>query len=136
MSCLIVMSQKELHRLELIQQIRRRSLSVVRAAEMLDLSRSQVHRLLQVYDRTGADGLASKKRARPSNRRHSEDFRHAAAIADRLDQRASLSRGSIDVGTVGEPRVTRNLHQHRFHGRDKAVCTAPLPWPVTITLIR
>ncbi|NRP75766.1 hypothetical protein ILFOPFJJ_06689 [Ensifer psoraleae] len=47
MSCLITMSQKELHRLELIQQIRGRSLSLVQAAELLGLSRSQVHRLLQ-----------------------------------------------------------------------------------------
>ncbi|SDA97648.1 Transposase [Sinorhizobium sp. NFACC03] len=75
MSCLIVMSQKELHRLELIQRIRG-SLSVVEAAELLRLSRSQVHRLLQAYDLAGADGLVSKKRGRPSNRRHSEDFRN------------------------------------------------------------
>ncbi len=32
MSCLITMSQKELHRLELIQQFRGRSLTVVEAA--------------------------------------------------------------------------------------------------------
>ncbi|OMQ43643.1 hypothetical protein BKP54_16575 [Ensifer sp. 1H6] len=76
MSCLIVMSQKELHRLELIQRIRGGSLSVVEAAELLRLSRSQVHRLLQAYDLAGADGLVSKKRGGPSNRRHSEDFRN------------------------------------------------------------
>ena len=51
---------------------------MVRAAELLGLSRSQVHRLLQAYDVDGADGLASKKRGRPSNRRHSEDFRNLA----------------------------------------------------------
>lgn len=62
MSCLITMSQKELHRLELIQRIRGRRLSVVQAAELLRLSRSQVHRLLQAYDQAGADGLFSKKR--------------------------------------------------------------------------
>ncbi|MEK1874327.1 MAG: helix-turn-helix domain-containing protein, partial [Rhizobium altiplani] len=50
MSCLITMSQKELHRLEVIQKIRDRRLSVIQAAELLDLSRSQVHRLLQAYD--------------------------------------------------------------------------------------
>lgn len=76
MSCLITMSQKELHRLELIQRIRGRSLTVVEAAALLRLSRSQVHRLLQAYDLAGADGLVSKKRGRPSNRRHSEDFRN------------------------------------------------------------
>jgi transposase len=35
MSCLITMSQKELHRLELIKKIRERSLSVVQAAALL-----------------------------------------------------------------------------------------------------
>lgn len=76
MSCLIVMSQKELHRLELIQRVRGRRLTVVAAAKLLGLSRSQVHRLLQAYDLAGADGLVSKKRGRPSNRRHSEEFRN------------------------------------------------------------
>jgi hypothetical protein len=76
MSCLITMSQKELHRLELIQRIRGGSLTVVEAAALLRLSRSQVHRLLQAYDLDSADGLVSKKRGRPSNRRHSEDFRN------------------------------------------------------------
>jgi len=75
---LVTLSQKELHRLEAIQKIRDRRLSVVKAAELLHLSRSQVHRLLQAYDQDGAGGLASKKRDRPSNRRHDEDFRNTA----------------------------------------------------------
>lgn len=53
-------------------------LSVVQAAELLTLSRSQVHRLLQAYDRDGRAGLVSKKRSQPSNRRHCEEFRNAA----------------------------------------------------------
>ncbi|MFC3221309.1 ISNCY family transposase [Tianweitania populi] len=57
--------------------MRDRRLSVVRAAELLRLSRSQVHRLLQAYDQAGPACLVSKKRSRPSNRRHSKDFRNA-----------------------------------------------------------
>lgn len=76
MPCLVTLSQKELHRLEAVQKIREHRLNVTQAAELLHLSRSQVHRLLQAYDRDGADGLASKKRGRPSNRRHTEDFRN------------------------------------------------------------
>ena len=57
MSCLITMSQKELHRFEVVQKIRDKRLSVVQAAELLGLSRSQVHRLLQAYDRFGEAGL-------------------------------------------------------------------------------
>lgn len=78
MPCLVTLSQNELHRLEAVQKIRERRLSVVQAAELLRLSRAQVHRLLQAYDRDGAAGLASKKRGRPSNRRHTEDFRSEA----------------------------------------------------------
>ncbi|QFT71033.1 hypothetical protein FIU93_29870 (plasmid) [Labrenzia sp. THAF35] len=74
---LITMSQKELNRLEAIQKIRDRRLSVVDAARLLSLSRSQVHRLLQAYDRDGAAGLVSGKRGRPSNRRHGDEFRNA-----------------------------------------------------------
>lgn len=76
MPCLITMSQNELHRLEAVQKIRERRLTVTRAAELLHLSRSQVHRLLQAYDRDGANGLVSRKRGRPSNRRHTDDFRN------------------------------------------------------------
>lgn len=72
------MSQKELRRLEAIQKIRDRRLSVVQAAELLHLSRSQVHRLLQAYDQDGAGGLILKKRGRPSNRRHDENFHNTA----------------------------------------------------------
>ena len=75
---LITLSQEELHRLEAIQKIRDRRLSVVQAAELLHLSRSQVHRLLQAYAQDGAAGLASRRRGQPSNRRHTEDFRNAA----------------------------------------------------------
>lgn len=67
-----------MHRLEVIGKIRDQRLSVIQASELLDLSRSQAHRLLQAYDREGPAGLVSKKRSRPSNRRHSEDFRNPA----------------------------------------------------------
>lgn len=97
MSCLITMSQKELHRLELIQKIRDERLTVVEAAER-HLSRSQVHRLLQAYDRDGPAGLVSRKRSRPSNRRHSEEFRNAALdlIRERyLDFGPTLAREKL-----------------------------------------
>ncbi len=98
MSFMITMSQKELHRLEVIQKIRDECLSVVQAAELLTLSRSQVHRLLQAYDRDGPAGLVSKKRSQPSNRRHSEEFRNAALdlIRERyLDFGPTLAREKL-----------------------------------------
>jgi len=104
MSCLITMSQKELHRLELIQKIRDQRLSVVQAAERLDLSRSQVHRLLRAYDRDGPAGLVSKKRSRPSNRRHSEEFRNAVLdlIRERyLDFGPTLAYAGLPMNSRG-----------------------------------
>ena len=75
MSCLITMSQKELNRLEAVQKIKDGRLSVVQAAESLGLSRSQMHRLLQAYERDGAPGLVSRKRGQPSNRRLTESLK-------------------------------------------------------------
>ncbi|MBM7331301.1 helix-turn-helix domain-containing protein, partial [Agrobacterium sp. S2] len=62
MSCLITMSQRELNRLEVIQKIRDRRLTVIQATALLDLSRSQIHRLLQAYDKLGSAGLVSGRR--------------------------------------------------------------------------
>lgn len=78
MPCFVTLSQKELQRLEAVQKIRGRRLTVTHAAKLLHLSRSQVHRLLQAYDRNGANGLASRERGQPSNRRHTDDFRNLA----------------------------------------------------------
>ncbi|MBX8827837.1 helix-turn-helix domain-containing protein, partial [Ochrobactrum sp. SFR4] len=69
--------QKELNRLEVIQKIRDRRLTIVQATVLLDLSRSQIHRLLQAYDKFGQSGLISKRCGRPSNHRYDEDFRSA-----------------------------------------------------------
>jgi transposase len=62
MPCLVTMSQKELHRLEAVQKVRDRRLSVSNAAKILSISRSHMHRLLQAYDREGSGGLVSRKR--------------------------------------------------------------------------
>jgi predicted ArsR family transcriptional regulator len=105
MPCLITLSQKELHRLEAIQKIRDHRLSVVQAAEVLNLSRSQVHRLLRAYEHDDAVGIASRKRGRPSNRRYDEAFRNAALdlIRERyLDFGPTLAREKLTVRELAE----------------------------------
>jgi hypothetical protein len=57
MPCLITMSQPELHRLEAVQKIRERRLTVARTAELLHLSRSQVHRLFRPMIAMAQTGL-------------------------------------------------------------------------------
>lgn len=117
MSFMITMSQKELHRLEVIQKIRDQRLSVVQAAELLGLSRSQMHRLLQAYDHSGAAGLVSKKRSRPSNRRHSEDFRNAALdlIRERyLDFGPTLARVTANRPLLDGFEEERECYRQRL----------------------
>jgi len=75
---LTTMSQKELKHLEIIPSILDNRLSVTNAAEVLGLSRSQLHRLLKQYRQHGASGLVSKKRGRPSNRKIADSLRDYA----------------------------------------------------------
>lgn len=72
---LITLSNTEIQRLELVQAIIEKRISVVDAASHLGLSRSQVHRLLSRYKLYGVSGLVSQKRSKPSNRRYSDALR-------------------------------------------------------------
>ena len=65
----IVMSKKELSRLEVIQAVKGLRLTQGEAAERLKLSIRQVKRLCRRYRQEGARGLISKRRGRSSNRR-------------------------------------------------------------------
>ena len=72
---LLVMSKKELDRIEVLQRVVDRRLSVAAAAGLMHLSLRQTSRLLSAFARNGAAGLISKKRGKPSNRRYSDGFR-------------------------------------------------------------
>ena len=67
MSDLLTMSQKELTRLEVMQGIEKKTLKQQEAAEMLRISLRHVKRLLRAYRQSGAEGLVSKRRGKPSN---------------------------------------------------------------------
>ena len=75
-----IMSDKELSRLEVLRDLDHRRLTAAAAADILGLGRRQVLRLLKAYRMGGVDGLISKQRGRPSNRRKPEDVR-AEALA-------------------------------------------------------
>jgi transposase len=68
------MSQKELTRLDTLQRVDRGDLHADDAAFLLGVSRRQVFRLLDKLRRSGAEGLVSTRRGRPSNRRFDESF--------------------------------------------------------------
>ena len=72
---LLSMSQKELSRVDVLQRILDKRLSITVAEQLMGLSRRQVSRLLIAYRQVGASALISKKRGAPSNRRHSQAFK-------------------------------------------------------------
>jgi transposase len=64
---LVTMSASEIDRLDVIQRVRDGRMTQVKAADLLGVTARQVRRLEAAYARTGAAGLVSKKRGRPSN---------------------------------------------------------------------
>jgi transposase len=72
---LLKMSMKEVHRLEVMQQVDGKRLKEKAAAELLGMSERQVKRLLRSYRQGGASGLISKRRGRPSNKQLAEETR-------------------------------------------------------------
>lgn len=73
---LLDMSTKELSRLQVMQGLAEKRLSQKEAAKMLDLSVRQVKRLRSAYRRSGAAGLVSKRRGRPSANQLDEKLKH------------------------------------------------------------
>lgn len=66
------MSQRELHRLEVIHKLQDKRLKQKDAANQLGLSVRQLRRLLRRVEDAGAPGLISKKRGHPSNNKMSQ----------------------------------------------------------------
>jgi hypothetical protein len=75
---LVTMSPKELERLALMRRIAERRTTQRIAAEQLGLTVRQVERLYAAYKRRGAEGLVSRKRSAPSNRRLPPELREFA----------------------------------------------------------
>jgi len=67
------MSDKEIQRLAVLQDVRDQRITQVRAAEILNLSTRQITRLLLKLNQHGVGGLAHASRGQPGHRRH-DDF--------------------------------------------------------------
>lgn len=72
------MSQKELTRLEVMQQVDGKIITQSKAANMLKLSVRQIKRLRKAYKTMGAKGLISKKRGMSGNHRLPEEIKRKA----------------------------------------------------------
>ena len=79
----LTMSARELNRLEILSRVLERRLTQAQAAEQLDLGVRQVERLCRKLRLGGRQGLVSKKRGRPSNRKLPAALReHALALVE------------------------------------------------------
>ena len=67
MGTLLTMSQKELHRIEVLKRLIEKCCNETQAAEQLNVSARQIRRLKAAYIALGAKGLLSKKRGLPGN---------------------------------------------------------------------
>ena len=72
---LLTMSKKELGRLETLIDLVEGRITATQAAGLIGVGERQVFRLLKAYRTRGAEGLVSRRRGRPSNRRYSEPVR-------------------------------------------------------------
>ena len=69
---LVSMSDKEIQRLAVLQDVRDHRITQVRAAEILNLSTRQITRLLQKLNQDGVSGMAHASRGQPGHRRHDD----------------------------------------------------------------
>lgn len=69
---LITLSDKEIQRLAVLQDVRDQRITQVRATERLNLSTRQISRLLQKLNQDGISGLAHASRGQPGHHRHDE----------------------------------------------------------------
>ena len=111
---LITMSKKELGRLEALVDLDAGRITAARAARLIGVSERQVFRLLRSYRASGAAGLVSRRRGRPSNRRHPDEVREAALAAIReryADFGPTLAALSRRNGRASAPPATRSRRE-------------------------
>ena len=66
------MSDKEIQRLAVLQDVRDHRITQVRAAEILNLSTRQITRLLQKLNQDGVSAMAHASRGQAGHHRHDE----------------------------------------------------------------
>src|SRR5699024_11325752 len=72
---LVSMSDKELKRLSVLQEVCHRRITQSKASELLQLSERQIRRLIQAYKAHGPAALAHAGRGQSSNSKRSEELR-------------------------------------------------------------
>ena len=131
----VMMSERELNRVEVLAQVDDGRLTVANAANMLGLTRRQVFRLLKRYRQDGASAIRHKARGKPPNNRihrakrdyalnlvkeHYPDFGPTLA-AEKLAEhhgftvsRETLRKWMIEDGIWLSRKQRRTFHQPRL----------------------
>jgi hypothetical protein len=131
---ILLMSDGELSRLEVLRDLDQRRLTPAAAGQLLGLERRQVFRLLKAYRIEGPTGLISKRRGRCSNRRKPEGLRRAVLAmirqwywdfgptlaAEKLREdhgivlgRETLRQWMIEAGLWRDRKQRKRIHQPR-----------------------
>ena len=122
----IQVSQREFSRLRIMVDVSDGRLTVAAAGELMGVGRRQVFRLCRAFQTAGPSGLLSKKRGRPSNRRHGETLRRTVMAlvrehytdfgptlaAEKLAERHKLRLG---VETLRQWMIADGLWTDRRH---------------------
>jgi hypothetical protein len=129
------MSERELKRIEVLSQVAQGRMSATTAANVLDLSRRQVHRLLTTFQAQGPAAIRHKARGRRSNNRIDPAVRELAVTlvkenyidfgptfaAEKLaeDHALTVSRETLrkwmqDAGIWLSRKQRRTFHQPRL----------------------
>lgn len=87
----VMMSERELNRVEVLSQVVQDRMSAVTAADVLDLSRRHAHRLLKRFETDGPAEIRHQARGRASNNRIDPTIREAAMALVR-DRYATSAR--------------------------------------------
>lgn len=82
---IVLMSKRELNRLDVLARLDSDRLTVLAAAGLMNVTSRQTYRLLSRYREGGASAIANQRRGRPSNNRLSDEVRdHAIALVRQL----------------------------------------------------
>jgi transposase len=134
----LAMSGKERRRLEVLSQVRRRELTLVKAAELLGIGYRQAKRVMARYREQGDAGLVHRLRGRASNR-HVQPCRKEQALElyrekyagygptlaaeclardDGLAAPVSTLRVWLSAAGLWQPQRRRKLHRRRRPRRE------------------
>ena len=99
---MVLMSERELQRIEVLSKVLERRMTVVSAAHVLDMTTCQVQRLLKAFRAEGAAALRHKARGRRSNHQLVLYFGPTFA-AEKLAAEKLAERDGLRVRLAAQP---------------------------------